>query len=763
MPTDAARPPWHPGDALTAAELVVCDAAAAGEVADHGAGPVAATQMRAWGAECTVRAAVLRHLLVDGRLPVSATGVQLHGWRITGHLDLAACTVRCPIGMTDCYFDDPALLELSVATVQLLSLVRCRLAGVNGTSLVVAKDLLLSGSTFAEPVVLKHADIAGNLDCRNSVLNGAVVALNAEQSKLGGHALLEGVTTPAGAVNLCDADIAGNLQCDGAKLAGINGRGESLYAERLKVGGVVRLTSRAADPFVAGGTVVLRHSHITSNLNCRQAVLRAEHSVDGWGLHVGGRALFDGVRADGAISLPGISVGADLDCHNASLDGAGTALNAAQSQIRGNVRMDGISTSRGAISFLDADITGNLQCDGAKLTGTDGRGQSLHAERLKVGGVVQLTRGSTRFQAAGMVCLRAARLDADLNCQGAALYGKPVSIAAGRMQVTGDVLCEGLIIAGALNLTGVRISGDLRLEKGFTSDGPLRLDSAHVDGALHWAPARQVLQTVTLNGARVGSLRDDWSVRRAGSEGRAENGYWPTGGLLDLDGLTYDAIGGEQDIGVNQRLHWLRSQYCSDQPGDPGTTSLPDAAAPARTGFKAQPYEQLARFYEQSGLDTEARAIAVARRRDLRSYGRLNWYHRAGNWFLDFTIRYGYATWRAVFGLAALYLAVFAVFSYAQNQRDALVPSQSTAGLPGTVSASRCVSYYPCFSPYGYAIDTVVPLINLHQADSWRPNASAPDGWLYVSVSWVGTVFGWALATLTVAGYTGIVRNSDYV
>lgn len=66
---------------------------------------------------------------------------------------------------------------------------------------------------------------------------------------------------------------------------------------------------------------------------------------------------------------------------------------------------------------------------------------------------------------------------------------------------------------------------------------------------------------------------------------------------------------------------------------------------------------------------------------------------------------------------------------------------------------------YPCFYPAGYAIDVVIPLINVRQADNWRPNADAPWGWSLVAGTWVATGLGWALSTLAVAGYTGLIRK----
>jgi hypothetical protein len=59
----------------------------------------------------------------------------------------------------------------------------------------------------------------------------------------------------------------------------------------------------------------------------------------------------------------------------------------------------------------------------------------------------------------------------------------------------------------------------------------------------------------------------------------------------------------------------------------------------------------------------------------------------------------------------------------------------------------------------GGAIDIVVPIVNVHQADEWAVNGRTSWGWVWVGGTWVATGLGWALATLFVAGYTGLVRS----
>ena len=122
------------------------------------------------------------------------------------------------------------------------------------------------------------------------------------------------------------------------------------------------------------------------------------------------------------------------------------------------------------------------------------------------------------------------------------------------------------------------------------------------------------------------------------------------------------------------------------------------------------------------------------------------------------TIKYGYQAWRAGVGLAALFGIVLALSVLGQHQH-VMVPVGDIKGLRPVPSATQCTSNYPCFYPAGYTVDTVIPLVNVHQAEYWGPDGHAAWGWLWVGSAWVATGLGWALATLLVAGYTGLVRQ----
>jgi hypothetical protein len=264
----------------------------------------------------------------------------------------------------------------------------------------------------------------------------------------------------------------------------------------------------------------------------------------------------------------------------------------------------------------------------------------------------------------------------------------------------------------------------------------------------------------------VGELEDDWSGKRANA-----NGYWPGGGLLSLDGFTYGRFSGDQKVDVDQRLSWIRSQYQRSGEDSPANFAIhlrqllswirsqfERSAGDRPADFATQPYEQLAAVYRKAGQDDQARTVAIARRADLRNFGNLKRSRWLGNWFLDWSIKYGYETWRAILYLTVLFVA-FLVLSIVGQHHHVIVPIGDIKGLHQMPSATHCTKDYPCFYPVGYTVDTVVPIINVHQADFWGPDGHAPWGWFWVGGTWAATVAGWALATLLVAGYTGLVRQ----
>jgi hypothetical protein len=576
-------PGWLPGMELTALEEVMRAKAAVGELVDRGEGPFDEGEMLGRGKEETIRAAVLRHLLITDEWPVDVKGIWLRGVPIAGHLDLEAATLRCPLALQSCYLDAEEAVNLSGATALFISLERCHLVGISGEMLTV-KQLDLSGTTFSGAVSLLDAHIAGQLFCRDVTLNGRDEngnALYADAMKAGDVFLNGRFTADTAAVRLAGADITGQLNCQGAHLNGTDSHGNALVADRLNVGSGVFLCE--------------------------------------------------------------------------------------------------MFTAVGAVRLVGADITGQLNCGGAHLNGTDSHGNALVANGMRVSDDVFIDRG---FTAAGNLSLVAARF-------GGSVVFKPTALAG-----------EGQIA--------------------------LDMARAQIAGAMWWAPAAQVSGCVTMEGASLGELADDWAGGRASA-----NGYWPSAGLLRLNGFTYDRLGGDHQPSVEQRLGWVRSQYRpeptmlrTDGITAPSATVPPPAevAAGSSGSFAPEPYEQLAKVYRHAGKDREARKVAIAGRVDERRYGDLDWYRKAGNWFFDKTIKFGYQTRRAALGLAMVFVAFLVMSLFAQHHHAIVPVNDLVVGVHPVPVATRCAPGYPCFYPLGYTADVVIPVINVHQADFWGLN-----------------------------------------
>jgi hypothetical protein len=535
----------------------------------------------------------------------------------------------------------------------------------------------------------------------------------------------------------------------GCSLAGLTG--EMLSAREVDLSGST-LT----------GPLRLPRSQIAGQLSCRGTQLTGKDSngsaLVGDGMRVGGSVFLDQVfTAEGAIRLSGADIAGQLSCTGAQLTGKdsdGYALAADGMKAGDSVFLDQGFTAVGAIRLSGADIAGQLSCTGARLAGRDYNGSALVGDRMRVGGSVFLNRGSVfldrEFIADGAIRLSGADIAGQLSCTGAQLTGKDsdgYALAADGMKVGGDVLLDqAFTAAGTIWLRSARVGGSVALRpaalvgqipvaSGDQNVVALDAADAQVTGILLWAPDGQVFGEVNLERTTVGQLIDDWSSGRP-------NGFWPAEGRLRLDGFTYGRFGGDHPATAGQRLAWIRSQYQGDRPG----------------AFTTQPYEQLVAVYQHAALENQASKVAIAKRADARRYGSLSPFGMASNWLLDKTIKYGYQTWRGAVALVGVYAAVLLVSWFAQHH-SVIVPVGIITGLHPIPTATQCTANYPCFYPAGYAIDIVIPLINVHQASYWGVDGHAPWGWVVLAITWIGTGLGWTLATFLVAGLSTLFRR----
>ncbi|WOX25435.1 membrane-associated oxidoreductase [Streptomyces solicathayae] len=226
-----------------------------------------------WGPERTLRAEVLRALLLDGPTQDGAIpGLKVTGARITGVLHLKYGDVDHPVRLRGCHFDERP--DFYAARVRTLVLSDSVLPGLEASNLRVDVSLRLSCCRINGPLRLSGAQVANGVFLNDAVigtpgsrdpddpdapvllLNHASIGTDVRAKRLVTHGrFLLNATTVGGQVMLDDAE----LNCPD---------GTALHAETLSVG-----TDLRAMRMRATGRVNLTGARIPGQLNLALARL----------------------------------------------------------------------------------------------------------------------------------------------------------------------------------------------------------------------------------------------------------------------------------------------------------------------------------------------------------------------------------------------------------------------------------------------------------------------------------------------------------
>ncbi|MFI1567476.1 membrane-associated oxidoreductase [Streptomyces sp. NPDC020490] len=163
-------------DELTPAEQRVWRAYATGTTVDFGEGEEEQAQDPAhgadWGPERTIRARVLRALILNGpQEPGEVAALKVGGARITGELDLRYATIGCVVRLSHCRFTH--VPDLSGAHLSYLNLRDSVLPGLMIPRARIDGSLRLTGCRFGGPVHLGGSEISGALFLERAEITAA--------------------------------------------------------------------------------------------------------------------------------------------------------------------------------------------------------------------------------------------------------------------------------------------------------------------------------------------------------------------------------------------------------------------------------------------------------------------------------------------------------------------------------------------------------------------------------------------------------------
>ncbi|MGW0759977.1 membrane-associated oxidoreductase [Streptomyces sp. NPDC002814] len=269
---------------LTAAELRVWHAFPRGESVNFRTADDEGTADGAdWGPERTIRATVLRHLLLDGpREEGEIPALKLAGARISGTLDLRYASCEHAVRLSHCYF--AGVPQLYGARLRQLNLGNSVLPGLTAGALRVEGVLRLSDCLVRGVVRLGGAQIANALFMERT----HVTAVNAPEPALQLNHVTTGddVWAPGlhveGQMRLSGAAIAGSINMIEARLS-LPG-GHVLDAETLTVEGDFRMRQSRVEGWIGlrgsriAGRFDLSYAHME---NPGEAALRASSCTIG--------------------------------------------------------------------------------------------------------------------------------------------------------------------------------------------------------------------------------------------------------------------------------------------------------------------------------------------------------------------------------------------------------------------------------------------------------------------------------------------------
>jgi hypothetical protein len=377
----------------------------------------------------------------------------------------------------------------------------------------------------------------------------------------------------------------------------------------------------------------------------------------------------------------------------------------------------------GVLSFADAEITndagpavlvnrlraeGHLSFSGAEVTGTGSQG-AVSAVNARLGNDFYL--GDARLR----------------NDDGPALF-------ADGTQVDGTLVVlrarlSGAGEDGALWLVGAQVRG-LRFAQSEVRDesGPAlyadrlhvrefaRLQETRLSGAGH--------ATVRLAGASVGG---QFSMVDTAIE-------HPEGVLLDVNDFSYAALGG---VGWRRWLELVRFHT---------------------SAYRPSPYQQLAAVERAAGHDGNARDVLIGQQHDLRRRaphalgGPLA---RSSHWLWGAVAGYGYRARRTAVALLLALVAAGGVSLWAGHVttgpgRHAAEHTITTA-TPGTACST--------VELVGLGLDRGLPLGATGLRSRCDLDTGSTAGQAFTVVLWIVQAAVWGLATLALAGYTGLIRK----
>jgi hypothetical protein len=426
------------------------------------------------------------------------------------------------------------------------------------------------------------------------------------------------------------------------------------------------------------------------------------------------------------------------------------------SKVRGGLLFRDRSRCLGEFRLLGASVGGTLDLSGSRLYAR--RGVCFAGDRMTVAG----TLGLTGTRCIGQLRLTNATIAGGLTCKGGVFINRGAkAFECSGLKVGGDVFwSDGFKAVGEVCCIRADFHGDLYCQGGsFRNVKKIALNcrSLNIRQAFFWRHVADLRGIVSLDSALVGDLVDEWSS-------------WEKADHLKLNGFRYERIsGGTSPTDAATRIRWLKHQK-------------PKVFGAA---FWPQPWEHAAKVLKEMGHAEDARLVAMEKQRQLRQCGvvgnrrpvlrgrpvrdrlertriaAINAFTRILHRLYGGLAGYGYRPLRTVGWMALVWLLAFGAFAWAGT--NGLMVPKGTAG--SSIPSARADAQSARFSPAIYALDMLLPLVDLKQEGDWAPAVASSDGSIPWSAGplralmWFEIIIGWIGSLLLVSAVGRLVQK----
>lgn len=626
-------------------------------------------------------------------------------------LDLSAATIEGELGLerlkAGCLFlRDGSAGEVNLTNAEIdedLDFGGAELGGIlKMNAIVIGQDLTLGGSatrasSFADKIILQAGFVGGNANlCGTSVagdiaMNGLEVRKNFfMRAPLGDERTeQQGLARFGGRIDLTFAEIDGHLELMGAKFDG------PVDLTSIQIGENLSGWGSRADPTIFDSGLLLSGARVKGAADFSGAVFRSDVHI--LAARIDGNLTLNGSRFDKDLFLADSRIGGHLFMNNA-----------------GHVRVK----IRGEFRMHFATVCGQFEF-GGRCYGL------VSWSRLQVDRNLFLTPLSRRHRIAmpvfkQVVDIGYSEIKGTLDL-GEATFEKILFL--GSTRIGQDLLLRGRFCEG-VSLSQARIGRRLDATAAVL-DRLIDLGAATIEGRLSLKlPSRATAagkgMLWDLRDAKVGSLQifepDDGTP-------------WPEAGAVELDGLTYDRVGGGDPKDPEKLLErwagWYITWLGLDAPYSP------------------QPYEYLASVQRQGGQSEKANRILYAGRERVRAAaGAAGVFHRwlgltLMKWSIGYGIGYGYFR-------ALAWALAFTVIGY-----FALGPGPVGAAGPDNVQLTTWLDKAV------YSFDQLLPIIELNRSFSGVKLPEAVEHYFYAH-----RILGFLLGSFIAAGVAGLTQRS---